>query len=253
LLSALTLAIALCSPWLWLARTSTRSLTPWGMWLDGYGGSLFPFFPWAAFFLIGVLISGLVPLARRAPLVVASTLLAVGLGAAWGIFAVWQGGERLTSIYGVHEFWHANPMYLGFRALLILALLGALIALEPACDAARRRLPTSARLFDVLSRQSLVAYVTHLLVLYGTPLTTGLVRLGRVLELGEATLAFACIAFYTLAIALLWERFKPAELVTELLLRRGRAGEIDRIRESEGDHVAPSEQALESASTVHHR
>lgn len=244
-------AIAACSPWVWLARRSTRLLPPWGMWFDGYGGSLFPFFPWAAFFFLGVLASGLVPFARRVPWAAASGLLGVGLGCAWAIFSLWAGGERLSSIYGTHEFWHANPMYLGFRSLLVLAFLGALIALEPVSRALRRRFPRSSGLFDVLSRQSLVAYVTHLLLLYGTPFTTGLVRCGRVFDLAEASVITLFIASYTLAIAVLWEHVKPADLAARAL-RRLRRREVDGVRESEGNHVAPPEQALQSSSTVHH-
>jgi uncharacterized membrane protein len=258
MLGALLLTVAVCSPWVWQARISTTWSPPLGMWVDGHGGSLFPVFPWAAFFFVGVLASGLVPVALRIPRVTAASLIGLTAGLAWGIYSVWSAGGRLQSVYGEHEFWHANPMYVTFRAALVLLMLGVLILVEPACQWARGRFPNAGNLFDVLSRQSLVAYVTHLLVLYGTPFTTGLTRFGRVFELGESSLIFAVVAFYTLAIAVLWEHLKPAELVSRivrriLLARRNARGlEVDRIGEGKGHRVSAPEQELEAPSTIHH-
>ena len=251
-LLALALGLTLCSPWAWQPHVSASWAPPWGMWIDGYGGSLFPFFPWAAFFFLGVLASDMVPLARRAPRLVACALLGGGLAGARVIYAMWERGERLEWLYGEHEFWHTSPMYVGFRSLLVLAILGALIALEPACQAARRALPRAARLFDTLSRQSLVAYVTHLFVLYGTPFTAGIVRFGRVFDLREASVIFLGVATYTLAIAVLWDHFEPAQLLGRLMRKLSRP-EVDRVGERERDRVVASEQELEPASTVDHR
>ncbi len=208
----LCLAIAACSPWVWQGARSMRWFAPVGMWFDGQGGSLFPVFPWATFFFLGVLAAALVPRARRAPRGVAFGLIAGSAALAWGIYVAWLGGEQLAFLYGEHDFWRANPMYVTFRGLLVLLMLGGLMLLEPLFQRARRRFPRSGRLFDVLSRQSLVAYVTHLFVIYGSPFTVGLIRFGRVFDLVESSLLFAWVALYTLAIAVLWDHVKPAEL-----------------------------------------
>jgi hypothetical protein len=238
------------SPWVWQAHGSGRLWPVVGMWLDGDAGSLFPFFPWAAFFFLGVLLSALVPLAQRRPRVMAAWFTLGGAFSAYALYALWLGGERLQQLYGEHNFWHTSPMYTLFRAALVVMLLGVVIATARLADAARARFVTGARLFDTLSRQSLVAYVVHLLVLYGSPVSSGLVRTGRVYDLWEGSLVFAGIALFTLSITVLWEHYSPAELLARLVrgsarshwavARRG-GTEVHRVGEGEGLRVPPAE------------
>jgi len=224
LLSAFCLMVAGAAPFVWQVRASSRVWVPVGTWFDGYAGSLFPFFPWAAFFFMGLLASLVPRRARRhSPSSERRTALSVVLGGAalaalaYGMFL---HGFVLRSLYGAYELWHTSPLYVLFRASLCFALLGLLWLSEPGLQWFWRRHPSVDRVFGVLSRQSLVAYVTHLLVLYGTPITVGLIRLGAGLNLVEAALMFLFVLCLTTAISVLWDHF-----VTSGLLR----GRLERL------------------------
>jgi hypothetical protein len=246
-LALLGALIAFGSPLVWKLGYSGRMFPLFGMWFDGEQGSLFPFFPWAFFFLVGVLASGAVGFAQRLPLRTSLISLAVSLAGAGAIYRSWLHGERLEGLYGQHNFWHANPMYLGFRSALVVALLGLLVGLSPALDRLRTKVPTASTLFDVLARQSLVAYVTHLLVLYGTPFTTGLVRFGRVFSLSECAGIFALVLLYTLAISYLWEHTQPATWLARFVRQQ-----IHRVRERERFDVSPAEQDVQATPSFDH-
>jgi uncharacterized membrane protein len=231
--ASLAASIALFAPYVWRAEYSARLWPLVGMWLDGHGGSLFPCFPWAAFFFLGVLGSELAVPMQRTPKRSGLLCLLAGSCGAGALYLAWRAGERLTSLYGSHDFWHTNPMYLGFRAALVVALWGLVLLLEPLwlrlrrlspfCSRAGPRASTAAqRAFDALARQSLVAYVAHLLLLYGSPVTTGLACLGRVFDLRESAAIFVCVALHTLAISYLWEHLRPMRWLARQASRLGR-------------------------------
>lgn len=213
-------AIAGCAPLLWNARLSSHIAVPVGTWFDGYAGSDFPFFPWAVFFFIGTITSA--PLLRmlsskrrrRRERQVGSALIVLGLLSASLMYGLFVHGYVLRNVYGNYELWHTSPLFVIFRAALVLVVLGTLCLLEPLVLRVFRRAKWLATLFTALSKQSLVAYVTHLLVLYGSPFTIGLVFFGMTLGLGEASTVFAGVLAFTTAIALLW---------SEYVAKRGRA------------------------------
>ncbi len=233
------LSIALVSPWLWQQELSKTLFPAFGMWLDGHSRSQFPFFPTAGYFMLGVLASQGIPFALRAPKRAALGLMALGAGTSYGLYQLYQGGVRLNGLYGEHDFWRAGPMHFTFRVGVVAAFLGTLMLLEPLTQRVRKALPTTMRTFDVLSRQSLVAYVFHLLILYGNPFTAGLVRFGRIFELWEATLFFLAVALHTVSIAVLWEHFQPASWPRRLVrkLRAYLAQRASQRRPGESEPV----------------
>ncbi len=106
------------------------------------------------------------------------------------------------------------------------------------------------RLFDILSRRSLVAYVTHparALRHACSPLV--LVRFGRVFGLSRNRPPSAALiaALHAGHLAVLWDHVKPTDVgvAAGALLRGGRAGEVDRVGEGQGSHVshAPSRRS----------
>jgi hypothetical protein len=74
-------------------------------------------------------------------------------------------------------FWHASPLYVGFRLGACLVLL-ALLAPWP-------RWPLLGRAVAPLAQRSLTAYVVHLVLLYGSPWSAGLTRSLRLLALAD--------------------------------------------------------------------
>jgi hypothetical protein len=247
-LSVLTGAVGIASPWVWQAQLSTRWPAPVGMWFDSYASSQFPFFPWAVFFFLGVLGSFAVPFARRTERMLASGVFASGAAVAGLVYFFYAQGERLEGVYGEHDFWRAGPLYVGFRAALVFAWLGSLMLLEPLIERLRGAFPQASQLFDTLARQSLVAYVVHLLFLYGSPLTPGYVRFGRVLEMHEAFVIFVAIAVFTLAIAVLWDHFVTGRVLHQKLslLRAG----LGRARAARPTEAAAPESEIEASTTA---
>jgi hypothetical protein len=209
--AAVCVGIIGCAPWVWQAEITSQTLV-FGSWLDGLGGSQFPLFPWAAFFLLGVV--GSVPAAMTfmpgeilASRRIRFGLYAIAIGTATAAFAyaMFVQGHVMRSVYGAYDLWHTGPLYVLFRAGTVVAWLGLLTLLEPLLHSLAARMPELSSILGALSRQSLVAYVVHLLLLYGTLFTPGLKRLGT-LELGAAGAVFGGVLLVTTAAAVLWDR-----------------------------------------------
>lgn len=170
-------------------------------WLDNQTGSQFPAFPWASFALLGVAFGGLIR--ERPSLAKAASLLTVGALLALSSYLAFE--LHLVG-FEARWFWHTSPAYLVFRLGLVIALLGVL-----SFGSAR----VVARGSGTLARQSLVAYVAHLLVLYGTPWTPSLTqRFGASLTLQQALLAFVIVFAITLFVAHAWEWLSRERLRT---------------------------------------
>jgi hypothetical protein len=244
LLAAL-LATVVCAPWMWQARLTSRTL--WlGSWLDGHAGSPFPFFPWAAFFLLGVVISAPIASAVARPIATRQARLRLGLCLiGWGLaatafaYALFVRGYLLRNLYGAHEFWHTSPLFVVFRAGLVVAWIGALSVAEPALASWSARAPGVSRVLGALSKQSLVAYVTHLLLLYGSIFTPGLKQLGK-LDLAAAGGVFAGVLTFTSAVAVLWESGVTAGTTCAVL--RAAASRLGGVRRREVDRVPERER-----------
>lgn len=237
-LAAVLLSVIASAPFVWQARFSDRAPLPLATWLDGYATSLFPFFPWAAFFLLGVIVAPAAlrgwagnDAALRAGL--ARRLLATGLATAATTYALFLTGNQLRAFYGDHDFWHTSPLYVLFRSGIVLAWLGTLCLLEPAVQRLFRSASWLERLLGALSRHSLVAYVAHLLVLYGTPVTIGLKFLGPSLDKLSASAISLYLIIFTTAIAVLFQHF-----VASGALARGLSSTLVRMRAGRTGHKA---------------
>lgn len=199
-LLALTLAV---SPWIWQGGLSDRTPLALAMWLDSRHGSDFPLFPWATFVFAGVIVAELV---RRHALAATTWRVSIA-GALLAVLApwLWYGG------YGLDAWaaWATSPFFVLERLGYVLLALAGLCALELALGTKDRSL------FDVsaqLSRRSLVVYVVHLLILYGTPFTPNLsFRIGTTLGLLQALAASAAVLLATTLIARGWDELASPE------------------------------------------
>jgi hypothetical protein len=176
------------------------------------GGSHFPILPWAAFVLLGIGTAGLLhqrPHLRKGWLFAVIGTFLAGFG-----YVCFQMAARH---YGDGWSWRASPSYLAFRLGLVMLVLGLLHA-RSGKNAGESRNEWGA----LLSRHSLVAYVVHLLLLYGTPITPGLTRIfGKALNIMQASCLLGGVVVLTLGAVRLWDWLERAQLLS---LKHKRAG-----------------------------
>ena len=129
-------------------------------------GSLFPAMPWAAYILFGAGL-GIWYAGRDGGRVRGD--------AAWPFLA---GGAAMVALgtlvyavpwspYGAVDFWTVSPGLFLLKAGSVLALLGAAIRLM-------RRVKSLPTVVTALSRESLLVYLVHVVLLYGSAWTVGL-------------------------------------------------------------------------------
>jgi uncharacterized membrane protein len=181
---ALWLLLALgLAPLFWSSRASMHLPAVWGTWLDGTRGSTFPFFPWSAFFAAGVLGAEAVTPGASAR----SAFAVLTRGAALMGGALLLHCAQLIPLHG-ELYWHAGAPYFLFRTGACLVVLGVLLWLKTRHAVSRLPLP-----IGLLARHSLTAYVAHLLVLYGSPYSRGLVHFARSVPLAEGSALTALV------------------------------------------------------------
>jgi uncharacterized membrane protein len=187
--------ILLVTPLAWSAGSAAPVPLAVTAYFSGTGGSLFPLFPWAAYVLFGAAVGSRYA-TRRAPestLPRAGTVLAAGVGmlaAAAVIHAV------PFSPYGAVEFWTVSPNLFLVKAGAMLVALSAVIR----ATSSRSRLPG---VFTALSRQSLLVYVVHLMVLYHPDFGAAAVQRAA-LQLGPTASVGAALILMVAMSSLAW-------------------------------------------------
>jgi uncharacterized membrane protein len=198
--AVLGVSVVLVSPCVWGVGLSQHYVL--GSWFDGLAGAQFPLLPWLSFFLIGVAISAGWGTRLWLEPSCMPRLGATGLGASALCYALFLSGERLHGVYGAHAFWFTSPMFVVFRAGLVLAWLGLLSHASSGIARSLVAWPGVALVVSKLSRHSLVAYVVHLSLLYGVPLR------GGAYSLLECSIACAVVVCISVLSVLHWERVR---------------------------------------------
>jgi uncharacterized membrane protein len=169
------------------------------------GGSHFPIFPWAAFVLMGIGTAGLLHQRehlRKGRLFAVLGALLAGVG-----YEVFQSAARH---HDEGWLWRTTPSYLVFRLGLVMLLLGLLHVRR-----IEERHEGRKRWSALLSTHSLLAYVVHLLILYGTPFTPGLAHaFGKSLTLMQTSSLLGAILIVTLGAAHLWDWLEQEQLLS---------------------------------------
>lgn len=160
-------AIVLLTPVVWAADWSS-----WPAWLAAYlspsGGSLFPVFPWAGYLMAGAALGVAYDTrARQSSAVTPSSwLMAIGAAAfAAGTASLWLP----WSAYVQADVWRSSPAVFLVRGGAVLVILGVVARLSHGMTAA----PALVR---ALAAESLLVYVVHVSVLYGSHWNAGLGR-----------------------------------------------------------------------------
>ncbi|MEM7135700.1 MAG: heparan-alpha-glucosaminide N-acetyltransferase domain-containing protein [Myxococcota bacterium] len=189
-------------------------------------GSILPLFPWAGFIFAGVLTAyGCLDRSMSLRPHRAFGLGVTGLLLWWVATALAQHG---FNCFGEHNYWKTSPIFFFVRlGLLLLGL--SLLCFGEALVTRRSTAPKSdspgwmAR----TAQETLVIYVTHLFLLYGSPINHGIARFYRNdLSIAMASAVALLILSVSVGVALCWRyardhypvRFRRFQKGTALLV-----------------------------------
>lgn len=136
-------------------------------------GSTFPLVPWSGFVFAGATAGALLTRARQR--FSTSWIVAgfVGVGVML-VFVSLGFDHALPGLFGPHPYWKVNPYFFLRRLGWVLCALGVMAGVDCLLVPYRRKPGAIRRWIRVISQQSLVVYVAHLVILYGSPLNRGL-------------------------------------------------------------------------------
>ncbi len=178
---ALVVIFVMMAPILWgvnLADVFSPVVSPY---VNQQQISIFPLFPYAGFLFAGVIVAYLFRRARneareseffRSVAKIVPWVAVLGLVAD---FLPWQ-------VFPQHEYWKASPNFFLIRLAIVLLLTSGFFFLK--------RIPESVRQHaTTLGQASLLVYVVHLVVVYGSAANRGLAQtIGRTMNLPQAVL-----------------------------------------------------------------
>lgn len=193
-------AIVMATPFLW-ARPWVGTVPLWfAPYLSSDTGSHFPLFPWGAFLFLGAALGmAYVKFGTGRPLAHSARALLV-FGAAVTVAGVAAFNLPIPSI-GSIDPWRAGPTIFAVRFGSTLLLLGGFVWVS-------RFVPWLPRPIQALSQESLMIYVVHVAVLYGSLWAPGLGQaLGRQGVAGTA--AWILVLFTSMTVvAWIWNLAK---------------------------------------------
>jgi uncharacterized membrane protein len=172
---------------------------------NGEYGSFFPLFPWFGYIGAGSVVGQLFLLATKAKQPERFVLLMMITGAGMIL-----GGLILTkidiSIYPIHDWYKTNPLYSLIRLGIIMLFCGILWYGE---QHSRMHLHENTkkkiRPLQMLGRESLMIYVAHLIVLYGSPFNNGAgYFIGTTLNFWQSALSFGILFLVMLLFSNIW-------------------------------------------------
>ncbi|HEX6880693.1 MAG TPA: heparan-alpha-glucosaminide N-acetyltransferase domain-containing protein [Terriglobales bacterium] len=196
-LARVSLALACCIVVLTPAAWHTNWNGALSAYMNGNSGSLFPLFPWAAFILTGPSLALLFTRNTVALFPQRSFLLGVVLITLASAFqrAPW-------TIYHGLDFWRTSPNLFLMKLGSVCILLGGIGLI------AKWWLAIPVSLVRTIAQKSLVIYIVHLAVLYGSAWNSGLRQfLGPTLGVGAtATVILALLTIMFLTV-IVWDRY----------------------------------------------
>lgn len=204
-LSVIGSVIVIAAPWLWRMDVAEWPVGLAAM-VNESTGSIFPIAPWGGFVVAGVLTAHAIwdtanRQVRDRPYVL---LGVVGSALVLLSYALKKTGYEP---WGEHNQWKTGPYFFITRIGVIWIVLALFSRLEYAFEAVRTS--TLSVGIQRLGQETLVVYVAHLFVLYGTPWTRSLHgQFPETLTLGESSLAFGVLFAVMVVLALTWREVK---------------------------------------------
>jgi hypothetical protein len=137
-----------------------------GYFYSGYGSN-FPLFPWLSYVMVGGILGNYL---ARNPLIFRTKRFVLNiLYAAIIILSICVIGIFLEiKFYGHNYFWTSSPN-------LVIARIGIVLIFVSVFAFIALKIKTIPRIFILLGRNSLLIYVIHLVILYGSPWSLGLI------------------------------------------------------------------------------
>ena len=182
----ITIGIILATPLVWardFASVVSPGVTPY---LNQKQPSIFPLFPYAAFLIAGTVIGHLYLEARRLGTESVFFKRIVGLSFACGISGVLFDLVPVI-LYPPHDYWKTSPNFFLVRLSIILLLTAGF-------HYARRMPAAIGSQLVRLGQASLIVYVVHLIIVYGSSANDGLMQvLGQTLAYPEAFIVGLCV------------------------------------------------------------
>ena len=166
-------AIVLSGPAVSRIAATELGPLPLAGYLSSEFGSTFPLVPWAGFVLVGVTLGAwLKRLAGSVPLIRIAVALALA-GVALVALSL-QLDKFWPDAFGPHRYWKVSPYFFLRRLGWLMIALGALAALDASLQRVRARDGAIRIWVRRVGQHSLLLYVAHLLLLYGSPISPGL-------------------------------------------------------------------------------
>ena len=213
-LSAVTVAIVLAAPWIWSFDFATILSPVIAPYLNQQQVSLFPLVPYSAFLYAGVLTGHFYGVARVRQREQNFFLLLISLGA--GMIALALLLDRLPfSVYPPHDFWKTSPNFFLIR-------LGVVALVTAGFFYVRGLSGIPARQLVVLGQASLLVYVVHLILVYGSAANSGLTHiLGKTLQITEAIAVAIGVLLMMLLLVHAWNYARTHHTVPSRLIQYG--------------------------------
>ena len=174
--SVLGFLAILLGPWAW--RQPAEQWLP--HFFVGYFntnlGSIFPLIPWMGFICAGLGTAWLFLDKDRRTVRTKRGPIFVVAGIALWFFCdlLWKAG---FNPFGEHNFWKTSPLFFGKRLGILLGGAGLLASIEEFLRRRREGGSTQSKrtLLELIGQETLIIYVVHLLMLYGSPVHVSLV------------------------------------------------------------------------------
>ena len=155
----------------WFSNINWMNIFP--QWVAGYfytgTGSNFPLFPWAGYVVAGGVLGSYL---AKHPLIFKSYKFSIKL-AIWGVILIVLsliGNEIELAVYGQSNFWTTSPN-------LIFLRLGVVLILNSIVSFISIKVESIPRIFILIGRNTLLIYVVHLTILYGSAWNPGLIAI----------------------------------------------------------------------------
>jgi hypothetical protein len=186
-------AIVLATPLTWSANWNHLPGFA-SAYLNGNSGSLFPLFPWAGYVFMGASLGYLFVMQPSSTTIRLTLVIAA--------IAILAGNvlQRMPwSLYGPIDYWKTSPN-------LFLIRWGALCLIMAAISTVLRWFPIpSLPLAQKLASESLIAYIVHIAILYGTSWTIGLRQtMGESLNPLQTLMSITLMIVVSCTIAIGW-------------------------------------------------